>query len=82
MAPEEQSLADYSLKAKRIAIKKYVREDHLHHCFRRHDGQVYEGYIAGIKKETITFCWAFSPLNPEVDLNDFEIPIIEIEALI
>ncbi len=82
MASKEQSLTGYSLKAKRVALKKYVREDHLHHCFRLHNGQVCEGYIAKIKQETITFGWAFSPIDPAADLSEFEIPIIEIEALI
>jgi hypothetical protein len=71
-----------SLKAKRVAIKLYIRKESGHHCFQLESGKVYEGYIEEVKKDTIVFSWAYSPMTPDADLSSFELPIEQITALI
>ncbi len=52
-------IAEWPLKAKRVALKSYNRGLEGRACFRMRDGRVYEGYIERIARETLVFAGAF-----------------------
>lgn len=80
MPYRDYDIAEWPLKAKRIALKSYSRGTEGHQCFRLKDGTVYEGYIWQVDRETLAFEWAFGVWSdPDILQDDPHLIVVQID---